>query len=205
MTKSLSKKDAPVEVRTIQGQETRVWQEPEEVHVEWRPSRPVFFHVRIGDVVKDADRDVESPLIKRWTVTEITPDHVVAEGVVDGEVDIREWDREEFERKLVVRSLATTLSDFERVTIHQFGEWGLDEVTHSEHTFVGDPYVMALAYGDNGERYGLRYHFVERGNERDVNFWRHDHAVGNLAPTMREKLDTRVAEALAGAGYHVVE
>ncbi|WP_435333797.1 hypothetical protein [Haloarchaeobius sp. TZWWS8] len=203
MASPISDGDAPVEVRTIQGQETRVWQEPDEVHLEWRPTRPVFYRVAVGDIVKDADRDVESPLIKKWTVTEVTPDRVVAERDDDGETEVREWPRDEFERKLVVQSIATTLEDFERVTVHQFGHWGLEEVEHSEHTFVGEPYVMVLAYGDNGERYGLRYHFIEPSNSTDVELWRHDLAVENLSPELRTRLDERVADALTSAGYRV--
>ncbi|WP_267640576.1 hypothetical protein [Haloarchaeobius amylolyticus] len=205
MAETLSGREGEIETRTILGQPAHVWQSPDEVFIEWRPTRPAYFHVAEGDVVKDADRDVESPLIKQWTVTDITPETVVAERVDDGEVDIREWDRAEFERKLVTQTYATNLTDFERVTVHQFGRWGLDAVEHAEHTYVGDPYVMVLAYGNNGEKYGRRYHFVSREDDENVTLWRQDLAVSKLPAALATKLDQRVTTALEAEGYRVQE
>ncbi|WP_435364697.1 hypothetical protein [Haloarchaeobius sp. DYHT-AS-18] len=205
MAESVPGQDDQLETRTILGQPAHVWQTPDEIFIEWRPSRPSYYRVAEGDIVKDADRDVESPLIKQWTVTEITPDRVVAERTQDGEVDIREWDRKEFEGKLVTQTYATNLTDFERVTVHQFGHWGLDEAEHSEHTYVGDPYVMVLAYGNNGEKYGRRYHFVTRENDTDLTLWRQDLAISNLPAERESTLDQRVTSALEAEGYRVVE
>ncbi|WP_439027280.1 hypothetical protein [Haloarchaeobius sp. DT45] len=205
MAESVSNRNGQLQTRTILGQRTHVWQEPDEIFIEWRPTRPVYFRVAEGDIVKHADRDVESPLIKKWTVTEITPDHVVAERVTDGEVDIREWNREEFERKLVTQTYATNLTDFERVTVHQFGHWDIDEVEHGEHTYVGEPYVMVLAYGNNGEKYGRRYHFVSRDRDTDVTLWRQDLAISRLPVELVDRLDERVSSALEAEGYQVVD
>jgi hypothetical protein len=203
MARTAAERDEELQVRIIQGQEARIGSDPGEIFIEWRPIRPVFYRVAVGDVIKDADRDVESPLIKKWRVTKLTPDRVVAENEKTGES--REWNREELERKLIVQSFATNLTDFERVTVHQFGTFGLDEVEHSEHTYVGEPYVMVLAYGDNGEKYGQRYHFIERGDETDIELWRQDHAIEQFSDELRSRLDDRVTTALEAEGYRVVE
>ena len=190
-----------IERRAFGGREARVRLAPDEIHVAWPTGRPSYYGVRTGDCVKDADRDVASPRIAEWEVTEITPDSVVGEDVDTGER--REWDREVLERGLVVGNYATNLSGFETVVVHPVGSWE----THDDHGFEyhGVPYLTVVAYGNNGESYGLRYRFREEGNERDVELRERDGSVERLDQDHRTLLESTVREALEADGYVVHE
>ena len=181
--------------RTIQGREALVHGDSGEIRVEWRVGRPVYFGVRVGDRIKNADRDVESPLIDEWEVVEITPDRVVG---VDAETDERrEWDRETLERGLAVGNYATNLSAFERVAVHRVGAAPGDR-SHLPH----DPYVTVIAYGNNGERYGRRYRFLD-DDERRVAVRDEDPSIGRLSADHRDSLDELVVAALEDDDYEV--
>jgi hypothetical protein len=182
--------------RTIQGREALVYTDPDEIRVEWRVGRPVYFGVRAGDRIKDADRDVESPLIDEWEVVEITPDRVV--GVDDETGRRRKWDRETLERGLTVGNFATNLSAFERVAAHRVGA-DLGDRSHLPH----DPYVTVIAYGNNGERYGRRYRFLDDDGRR-VALRDEDPSVGRLPAEHRDALEELVVAALEDDGYEVV-
>jgi hypothetical protein len=192
-----------IERRTIAGQEARVGTDPEEVRVEWRPGRAVYHRVRVGDVVKNADADVSSPRIAEWRVTEITADRVVGEETKTG--DRREWDRETLERGLVIGNYATNLTDFELVTAYPVGSWadyGSDE--GDEYAYHGRPYLTVVAYGDNGEKYGRRYRFVEDGNDTDVELWEADVKTERIDKALQARLDEVVESALESDGYRLV-
>jgi hypothetical protein len=191
-----------IERRTIAGQEARIGTEPDELRVEWRPGRAVYHRVRVGDLLKDADADVSSPRIDEWRVTEITPARVVGEDTGTGAV--REWDRETLERGLVIGNYATNLTDFELVTAYPVGSWddyGTDE--GDEYAYHGRPYLTVVAYGDNGQKYGRRYRFVEDGNATDVKLWEEDTKTGRIGEALRTRLDEVIGTALESDGYRV--
>ncbi|QCJ45777.1 MULTISPECIES: hypothetical protein [Haloprofundus] len=178
-----------IERRTIAGKEARVYLDPDEIRVEWRPGRAVYLGVRVGDRIKNADRDVASARIDEWEVEEITPERVVGRSIKTGER--REWDRETLERGLVVGNYATNLTEFATVVVHEIGRYD-----------GRDPYVTVLAYGNNGEKYGRRYGFVDAG-ERTVEFHDQDPAVERLAPEMATAFDELVVGAMKDDGYVV--
>ncbi|KTG08887.1 hypothetical protein AUR64_13835 [Haloprofundus marisrubri] len=178
-----------IERRTIAGQEARVYLDPDEIHVEWRPGRAVYLGVRVGDRIKDADRDVASPRIDEWEVEEITAERVVGRSVKTG--DRREWDRETLERGLVVGNYATNLTEFATVLVHEIGVHG-----------GRDPYVTVVAYGDNGEKYGRRYGFVD-ADDRTVEFRDQDPAVDRLPTEMATVFDELVDGVLVDDGYTI--
>lgn len=203
MVTSTSDRYTGVERRVVQGEEALIRAIPDEVYVEWRPGRPVYFGVRVGDRLKDADRDVESARIREWEVREITPERVVAAAVDTGES--REWGRRELEQALVLQQLATNLSAFATVAVHEIGRGA---ATDPEEQDAGRtprrPYVIVLAYGNNGERYSRRYRFVESDDARTLEPWDEDLSIGRLSAEVRATLDERVREALVADGYRVV-
>jgi hypothetical protein len=195
-----------VERRTVQGHEALVVQYPDRVSVEWRVGHPRHFGVRVGDRLKDADADVSSPRIDEWLITEITPDRVVGEHVKTGEA--REFDRQRVEQGLIVGNYATNLSAFERVVAHAVGSWETyDPEAESTDTrdvvYHGNPYLTVVAYGNNGETYGLRYRYTEPGDAEPVTLWEEDVSVGSLDADLREELAVAVGEALTAEGYTV--
>jgi hypothetical protein len=191
-----------IERRPIQGREARVRLDPRAIHVEWRPGRPVYYGVRVGDRIKDADADVESIRIDEWTVREITSERVVGEHVRTGER--REWDRRELETGLVIGRYATNLSAFELVTALPVGSWdAADEGDADDGLYHGRPYVSVVAYGNNGEKYGRRYWRGERGAESHLEPWNEDVKARELAPSVGASLDETVRRALSDDGYEV--
>ena len=194
-----------IERRTIAGQEARVGTDRDELRVEWRPRRAVYHRVRAGDLIKDADADVSSPRIDEWRVTEITPDRVVGEDTKTGAV--REWDRETLERGLVIGNYATNLTDFELVTVYPVGSWddygteGDDD--GDEHVYHGRPYLTVVAYGDNGQKYGRRYRFVEEGDDTDLELWEEDVKTERIDDELRSRLDEVIESALESDGYRL--
>jgi hypothetical protein len=195
MSNHTSHDDGAVVHRTIQGRDAVVYRDPDEIRVEWRVGRPIYFGVRVGDRIKDADRDVESVLIDQWTVTEITPTRVVGVHVDTGEE--RRWDREALERGLAIGNYATTLSAFERVAVHRVGA-----ARGSNSALPYEPYVTVIAYGNNGERYGRRYRFLDV-EERRVALRDEDPAIRRLSEEYRRQLRDLIGDALADDGYVV--
>lgn len=190
-----------VEYRTIQGRETRVRTIPDEIYVEWRPGRPVYFGVRVGDQIKDADRDVESAHITEWEVVEITPETVVGVNQKTGERT--EWDRRELEQGLVTRQYATNLSDFATLIVHPVGNWETYEAAADEDKPTREPSVNVVVFGNNGERYGRRYRFVEPGETARIELLDQDASIERLAPELQRRLDDTVLQALDEDGYTV--
>ncbi|WP_142857831.1 hypothetical protein [Salinigranum halophilum] len=191
-----------VERRTIQGHEALVTRYPDRVSVEWRPTHPVYFGIHVGDRLKDADADVSSPRIDEWTVTVVTPELLVGEHVKTGER--REFDRARVEQGLVVGNYATNLSGFERVVVHPVGSWETyDPDADTDVVYRGSPYVTVVAYGNNGETYGVRYRYTEAGNPEPVTLWEEDVSVGRLDDDLRDALTAAVETALTAEGYTV--
>ncbi|MFB6155465.1 MAG: hypothetical protein ABEJ22_06185 [Haloferacaceae archaeon] len=225
MTSVSSDRYTRIERRTLGGSEVSVHLAPDAVRVARRAGRPAYYGVRVGDRIKNAARDVSSPRVAEWRVTEISPERVVGEHVVTG--DVREWDRETLERGLVVGNVATDLSAFETVAVHRVdgraardetaagvGDEGRVEVGDeagaasggavSDRTYRGAPYLTVVAYGNNGESYGLRYRFREAGG-RDVELRERDPSVGRLPADRLALLESSVRDALEADGYVVHE
>ncbi|RDI72081.1 hypothetical protein [Halopelagius longus] len=191
-----------VEHRIVQGREVRILRDPEELHIQWRPGRPVYYGVRVGDRIKNAASDVESVRIDEWEVAEITPERVVGRHVRTGEETT--WDRETLEKALVVGRYATNLSEFALVTTHPAGSWAAyDPEAAPGLEYRGRPYLTVIAYGNNGEKYGRRYRFPEKDDATRVELSEEDPKIARLSETMRAHLDEVVATALEDDGYVV--
>lgn len=203
MDSSPTDKYTRIERRIYGGREARVRLDPDEIHVSWHAGQPACYGVRVGDHVKDADRDVSSPRIAEWEVTEITPERVVGEHVESGER--KEWERATLERGLVGGNYATNLSEFETVAVHRVGSWSDHDDRDDGRGYHGRPYVTVVVYGNNGEDYGRRYRFVEDGNETDVELREQDVSVERLPDELRERFDEVVRETLEAEEYVVHE
>jgi hypothetical protein len=182
---------------------------PDELFIVVRPGRPMYIRVTPGDHVQEGDafhreRMGETRHLPTWEVTEITPSHVLGREV--GSDDEKRWDREELERGLVVGRYSTDLTDFERISVIQTGRWSeYDESPEQTGTrYNGRPYVTVVAYGDNGERYGRRYRFVE-GTEDHLELWTQDAAIDRFRDGVRARLDERARAELAADGYTLRE
>lgn len=134
--------------RRLPGLEARFVAEPNEIFVELCAGRPSYVRLREGDA-EYRERTGESTPLQSWTVTDVTPERVRADGEDGGES--REWSRTGVERGLAVGTYSTGLTDFERVSTLEVGGRGDDE-----------PYVTVIAYGDNGLKYGRGYRFDDR-------------------------------------------
>lgn len=187
-----------VEHRTIQGREARVRADPDEIYIEWRPGRPVYFGVKVGDHIKDADRDVESVHITEWEVVEITPEQVVGVNQKTGERT--EWERRELEQALVLHRYATNLSDFATVVVHPIGDW---EASEAGSGTAREPFLSVVVFGNNGEKYGRRYRFVEPGATTRVELIDQDASVDRLSADLQQQLEETVHRALEEDGYTV--
>ena len=195
---------ARVEAMTVQGVEALVRRDPDEVYIQWHPRRPIYYGVRVGDRVKDADRDVDSPRIAAWQIESITDGAVVGTDVKTGES--REWEREELELGLIVGTYATDLSDFALVTPHCVGSWeeyDPNAPRDASGTYRGRPYLTVVAYGNNGETYGLRYRFCDAYDDENVELWERDSSVEALSSQLQALIGTRVREVLEADGYAV--
>jgi hypothetical protein len=190
-----------VEHRTVQGREARVYSVPDQVYIEWRPGRPVYFGVNVGDRIKDADRDVESAHITEWEIVEITPERVV--GVNEKTGERTEWDRRELEQGLLLRRYATNLSEFATVVVHTVGNWADYDAATETETAAREPCLGVVVFGNNGEKYGRRYRFTEPGETAEVELMDEDPSIERLSPELQAKLDETVAEALSEDGHTV--
>lgn len=190
-----------VEHRIVQGREALVRTVPDEIYIHWRPGRPVYFGVKVGDRIKDADRDVESVHITEWDVTEITPEQVVGVNQKTGER--AEWDRRELEQALILQRYATNLSDFATVVVHTVGNWVEYEAAMDAGEPAREPCLGVIVFGNNGEKYGRRYRFTEPGEIEEVELLDQDLSIERLTPELQAKLDETVQQALEEDGYTV--
>lgn len=190
-----------IERRIIGGREARVRLDPDQLYLEWRAGRPAYYSVHVGDHIKDAARDLSSPRIREWEVTEITPERVRGTDTRTG-VE-REWNRKRLETGLVHGNYATNLSSFETVAVHRVGSWADHRDTEHGRGYHGVPYVTVIAYGNNGEDYGCRYRFLREGDESHVSLRERDLDSERLAPALRTALDEAVRVALEDDGYLV--
>ena len=89
------------------------------------------------------------PLLTNWRIESITSGTVTGTDTETGET--REWDREQLIQRLGAREFSAELTTFDRVSVTKVEEW-------SGRHFVEDieevkPYVIAIAYGNNGEKF----------------------------------------------------
>lgn len=184
--------------------------DPDEVFIELRSGSPAYIRLAVGDYLQEGDAFHRERLgenaaaVDTWTVTEITPATVEGRHVDSGEV--RDWPREDVEKKLAVGTYSTNLTDFERVSVYQVGRHDDYDPDHdgSGLRYRGRPYVSVVAYGDNGLKYGRRYRFAAPGSN-EVFIWKQDEPAGGFSEDVEARLDRRVRAALEAEGYQVVD
>lgn len=181
--------------------------EPDEIFITLRRGRPMYIRVSPGEYIQEGDAFHRERLgaggrLSTWEVTAITPTEVRGRDV-RSDVD-HHWDRDELERGLALGRFSTNLTDFERVSVLQIGRWSdYDETRGTTGTrYNGRPYVTIVAYGNNGERYGRRYRFVE-GRERVLELWTQDPDIDRFSDDIRAQLDERIETELEADGYEI--
>lgn len=196
--------------KRFEGLDARFGTDPNEIYVEVRVGSPAYVRLRAGDYLQEGDafhRDeigIESPTLKTWEVTEITPDTVVGRDLDDG--DEMTWEREDIEKGLAIGRYSTNVTDFERVSVYQAGSWADHDpdADDSGTRYTGQPYVSVVAYGDNGRKYGRRYRFVEPESD-ELELWKEDEPRNGFSEDVAERLDRHVRDALEAEGYTLSE
>lgn len=184
-------------------------QVPEEILITVRRGRPMYVRVSVGEYIQEGDafhreRMSGGSHLPTWEVTEITASTVLGrELATDAE---KRWDRDELERGLVVGRYSTNLTDFERISVLQTGQWShYDESREAtDRRYNSRPDVTVVAYGDNGERYGRRYRFVE-GSDSRLELWSEDARIDRFSDEVRTRLDERTSTELEVDGYELLE
>ncbi|QIO25107.1 hypothetical protein [Haloarcula sp. JP-L23] len=184
--------------------------DPDEIYIELRLGRPAYIRLHEGKYLQEGDvyhreqLGMASPTLDTWEIREIDEETVVGEDIETR--DRMTWDREEVERGLAVGKFSTNLTDFETVSVIQTGRWEDYDRDGDEagYRYTGRPYVMVVAYGDNGLKYSRRYQFVD-DEERTLELWTQDASIEQFADEIAARFDERIHEALEADGYDLAE
>ncbi|MFC4360117.1 hypothetical protein ACFO0N_19380 [Halobium salinum] len=218
-----------LETRHYQGARAGVGLTPDEIYVDFALPSPRYFRVRRGDLLMEGDvrgrsrPEMESAHVRKWEVVEVTPDRVV--GRTQNTDEREEWERSWVEEQLVRGRLSTDLSDFERVTVVESGDYDPD-VDDTGDTSGSPSTVLVALFGDDGKKYLRQYALVESeeregvksedgrvkegkedavGERTPIRLVREDQALLELSGTPRERLSSVVERALACHGYVVAD
>lgn len=177
---------------------SRIGNAPDRITVQPRAWSPARIHVRAGDIVYEGDprrlRRIggRTPRIDAWEVVEITPHRVTAKHV-DSDIEF-DWDRAALETGLLTGRYAVDLVEFVSVGVRR----NVQSRSRPET-------VIATAYGNNGLRYVRRYIIVGGGLSVKLERWTETPAVSGLPEQLARSFERRIADALHGEGYALVE
>ncbi len=187
-----------IETRTIDGVEALVNVDPEEIFIDLPASNPRYIRVQEGDRIQEGDVGTQStaemagPLLTHWVVESITEESVIGRDTETNET--REWDREQLVQHLGLGGLSAELSTFDRVSITELEEW------RGRHTSEGSeevkPYVVVIAYGNNGGKFTQLYAATEAGDWGSLEVVQQDSHVKAFSDELRTHFDDAVREAL---------
>ncbi|WP_147438235.1 hypothetical protein [Haloferax sp. Atlit-109R] len=187
-----------IETRTIDGVEALVNVDPEEIFIDLPASNPRYIRVQEGDRIQEGDVGTQStaemagPLLTHWVVESITEETVIGRDTETNET--REWDREQLVQRLGIGGLSAELSTFDRVSVTELEEW------RGRHTSEGSeevkPYVVVIAYGNNGGKFTQLYAATEAGDWDSLEVVQQDSHVQAFSDELRTHFDDAVREAL---------
>lgn len=187
-----------VEVQTVDGVEALISTDPGEIFIDLPASNPRYIRVQEGDKIQEGDVSTRStaemagPLLTHWVIESITSNSVTGTNTETGET--REWNREQLIQRLNAREFSAELTTFDRVSVTEIEEW------RGRHTAEGGgevkPYVIATAYGNNGEQFTQLYAGTEDGDWDSLEVVQQDTHVQNFGEELRKQFDDTVREAL---------
>lgn len=187
--------------RTIEGTDVLVGTEPGEIFLDIPATSPRYIRVEEGGIVQEGDvrgkssMELESASLKKWRIAEIGSDTVRGVDLDSGKS--REWDRETLETRLGIGEYSTDLTDFERVSVTQVGNWHGYQESDGEK----EPYVMAIVYGNNGRKFTQTYRFVEPGEQRSLELRRRDRKTEEFDEDLLARFEKATELALRSEGY----
>lgn len=187
-----------VEVRTIDGVDALVSTDPGEIFIDLPASNPRYIRVQEGDRIQEGDAstrttaEMAGPLLTNWEIESITAETVTGTDVDTGET--REWDREQLVQRLSTGEFSAELTTFDRVSVTEIEEW---RERHSvEGTEEVKPYIIAIAYGNNGEKFTQLYAATEAGDWDSLEVVQQDTTIQNFSEELRKHFDDAVQKTL---------
>lgn len=187
-----------VEVRTIDGVKALVSTDPGEIFIDLPASNPRYIRVQESDRIQEGDvgtrthAEIAEPLLANWKIDSITAKIVT--GTDDDTSEIREWDREQLIQRLSAGEFSAELTTFDRVSVTEIEEW---RERHSvEGTEEVRPYVIVIAYGNNGEKFTQLYAATESGDWISLEVVQQDTNIQNFSEELRKRFDDAVHKSL---------
>jgi hypothetical protein len=187
-----------IETRTIDGVEALVNVDPEEIFIDLPASNPRYIRVQEGDRIQEGDVGTQStaemagPLLTHWVIESITEETVIGRDTETNET--REWDREQLIQRLGTGGFSAELATFDRVSVTELEEWrGRHSPEASEEM---KPYVVVVAYGNNGGKFTQLYAATDAGGWDSLEVVQQDAHVQAFSDELRRRFDDAVREAL---------
>lgn len=186
------------ETRTIDGVDALVATDAGEIFIDLPAWNPRYIRVRHGDRIQEGDVDTKTaaemagPRLSHWVVDSITAETVTGTDTDTGES--QEWDRELVVKRLANGTYSAELTSFDRVSVTELDEW------HGRHASEGDeevrPYVVAVAYGNSGEKFTRLYAATEAGDWATLELVQEDGQVETFDEALRNRFEDAVRTAL---------
>ena len=196
MTNEHSKRT--VEGQTIDGVDALVSTDPGEIFIDLPASNPRYIRVQEGDRIQEGDvgtqttAEMAGPRLTHWVIESITAETVTGTDTETGETE--EWDRGYLTQRLGAGEFSAELTTFDRVSVTEIEEWR--ERHSTEGSEEVKPYVIAIAYGNNGEKFTQLYAATETGDWDSLEVVQQDTHVQSFNEELRKKLDDAIREAL---------
>ncbi|SIR92569.1 hypothetical protein SAMN05421858_4585 [Haladaptatus litoreus] len=187
-----------VERRTIDGVDALVNTDPGEIFIDLPATNPRYIRVQEGDRIQEGDvstrttAEMAGPLLTNWNIESITTETVTGTDTETGET--REWDREQLIHRLGAREFSAELTTFDRVSVTEIEEWS------DRHAVEGveeeKPYVIVIAYGNNGEKFTQLYAATESRDWDSLEVVQEDTDIQNFSDELRNRFDDAVHKTL---------
>lgn len=185
--------------RTIDGVEALVNTESGEIFIDIPAVTPRYISAEEGDVLREGDvrsrkqNELDSPTLRKWTITEIRPDAVVGTDQETGER--HEWERESLEKQLAVGGLSTNLTSFDRMSV-------VSGVNPTQARETSEESIVVVLYGNDGRTFTQTYQVDGAdGDERLVELLEPDKRAETFEPILRKRFDQAIEHALRTEGY----
>lgn len=186
--------------RTIAGTEVLVSTESDEIFLDIPEIGQEYIRVIEGELIREGDvrsrgeRELESQTLQAWKVDNITTETVHGTDV-DTE-ELKEWDRDALEQKLVNGTLSTDLTGFERADV--------SESDVSENGTKSSK-VTVTVYGNNGQRFQQTFDHTEDNGEtsHQLQLSRSDPNADEFDEDLHTKFIHTVEVTLRNEGYSV--
>lgn len=183
---------------TIEGVDAQVAIDPGELFIDLPAWNPRYIRVREGDRIQEGDvgsqttTEMAGPRLTSWVVESIAEETVTGTDVETGES--QEWDRDLVVQRLGTGTFSVELTSFDRVSVTELDEW------YGRHAAEGPeetrPYVIVIAYGNNGQKFTQLYAATDAGDWGSLELVQQDRHVEEFSDTVRNRFDDAVRDAI---------